>query len=52
MRLGRARTRREIFDERPQMLGNRKALLAKFVSLTYRDSRGSDTLRRGADCSA
>jgi hypothetical protein len=24
----------EIFDERPQMLGNRKALLAKFSSLT------------------
>lgn len=36
----RARIRVEIFDERPQILGNRKALLAKFVSLTYRDSRG------------
>jgi hypothetical protein len=24
----------EIFDEQPQMLGNRKALLAKFDSLT------------------
>jgi hypothetical protein len=36
----RARIRVEIFDERPQILGNRKALLAKFVSLTYGDSRG------------
>ena len=31
---------REIFDGRPQMLGNQKALVAKFVSLTYCDSRG------------
>src|SRR6478672_5817882 len=39
----RARIRVEIFDERHQILGNRKALLAKFVSLTYRDSRGQAT---------
>jgi len=30
----------EFFDERAQILGNRKALLVKFDSLTYVDSLG------------